>query len=461
MVALLFAGLLAARGTSASSEPAAGAVDGGTPARANAALLALCCAVLVGAFFAELAVVGTAALTQVPLPDWYAQLPILPIDENPPLYGHTPPWVGNELLALAALQSVALYGLYRVLRRNTLGGAGLALLGVSSAAMLFGALSTRGTAATFDLYLNVGYAQLGLGAYAPPDRPFAGEFGAINRLWGTPILPAAYGPLWLLIASAVARAVHGLAAQLQAFRVLGAAAFLICLALLRFARLSPAALALCALNPVLIFQYVVDAHNDIFPLAFALLAIVAARRQPWLALACVAAAGAMKLPFAVAAALAFARLDERRSRVGFAAGGIALALLATELGSGGAYLAAVSHALAYQHLSNPLDRLAHALAIGAALVAFSLAIWGRRFIPTASWTFLSFGAVVLPWYAVWGLPYAILERTFLPVYLITLPLVAFDLATSFGLTPAARILFLLVICSPIVFLVRQRRLAAA
>jgi hypothetical protein len=456
MFELFFAGLLAARRTGLAG---LGPVEAPSLGTAKIAQLALACLVLVAAFVAELRVIDVAAATQVPMPPWFARLPLVPIDENPPLNGHTPPWVGNDLLALATLQCGALYALYRSLRGRTLGIVGTVLVACACAALLGCALATHATAAGADLYLNVGYGHLGIDAYATPARPFPGEFVAINRLLGVPILSAAYGPLWIFVASAIVNAFGTLATQLQALRVAGALAFVACAFCLRAAGVTPAGVALFALNPALVFQYVVDAHNDIFPLAFALLALAVARRAPWLALICVVCAGAMKLPFAVAGALAFAQLPERGRRIAFAAAALALSLAATELGSGGRYFVSVTYALGYQRLDDPFDRLGHALAIAAAAGTFALALWARRFIASGSWTFLAFGAIVLPWYAAWGIPYAVLQRTFLPVYLILLPLLAFDLSTTFGLTPAARLLFIVVMLSPLVYLIQQRRSA--
>ena len=90
------------------------------------------------------------------------------------------------------------------------------------------------------------------------------------------------------------------------------------------------------------------------------------------------------------------------------------------------------------------------IAIASAVLATALAVWARRFVPTGAWTYLALGAVTLPWYVAWGLPYALLEGTFLPVYLVTLPILAYDLSTFFGITLAARLLFLLVVCTPLV-----------
>ncbi len=455
MFALLCAGLFA--GGRVAKAP--GRFAEGEPLEPWRAFLP--CLTLTVSFLAELRIVSLAAETQVPFPAWFANLPLLLIDENPPLHGHTPAWVGNGLLVLALIQALALYRFFFVVRSNAPNRTVVAIAASACAIMLVAALATRRMAAGIDLYLNVGYGQLGLGAYAPPALAFPDEFVAINRLWGVPILPATYGPLWLLLAKAIAQTGHSLAAQLQAFRIAGALAFLGCIPLLRAAGARAAEVAVFALNPALIFAFVVDAHNDIFPLALALAALATGARRPFVALAFAVAAGSMKLPFALAACLAFAQLDDRRRRVGFCVATIVLALAMTELGSGGRYVASASHALAYQRLTNPWDNIAHALAIGAALVATGLAIWQRRFIATASWTFLSLGAVVLPWYAAWGLPYAIVQRTFLPLYLITLPVLAFGLSTTFGPTFASRLLYVAIVCTPLVYILWRPRTAPA
>jgi hypothetical protein len=450
MSALFCAGFLIARTESTRTDEA-------PVERTRSWQVLLCCGVLVSAFWAELAVIRRAAETQQPFPAWFSKLPLLLIDENPPLNGHTPPWVGNDLALLAVVQSVALYALYRTLRHRKATSGSLAIIATSFGMMLFGALSTHAAAAGIDLYLDAGYGRLGLDAYRPPSQPFRGEFALINHLWGTPILPAVYGPLWLLVASSVVNSVHTLAGQLLAFRILGALSLLACLGLLRTMRAPAAILGLFAVNPVLIAQYVADGHNDALPLVLSLCAVAIARRSPLIALFCAVAAGAMKLPFALASALAFSQLDNRNRRLTFALATLLLSAVITVFLSHGAYLSALRYPLTYQDLPAFRDRFAHALAIAGALIATVLAIVSRRFVVTGAWPFLSLGAVVLPWYVAWGLPYAILEETFLPVYLFTLPVLAFDLSTTFGITPTARLLFVIVICTPLMLLISRLR----
>ncbi len=85
-------------------------------------------------------------------------------------------------------------------------------------------------------------------------------------------------------------------------------------------------IALFALNPAIVFQFVVDAHNDIFPLLLALLATAFAAGRPWLALALAVAAGSMKIPFAFAAGVGFSQLASRLQRVSFGVAAVALTI---------------------------------------------------------------------------------------------------------------------------------------
>ena len=85
-------------------------------AKPSALAVVLLCAMLATLFVVQLRAVEIAAATQVPFPPAYATLPVVPIDESPPLYSHTPPWVANAMLAFGVLETIALYGLYRALR---------------------------------------------------------------------------------------------------------------------------------------------------------------------------------------------------------------------------------------------------------------------------------------------------------------------------------------------------------
>jgi len=115
-----------------------------------------------------------------------------------------------------------------------------------------------------------------------------------------------------------------------------------------------------------------------------------------------------------------------------AAGGLAISALF----GGSAYLSAIRttsylyRAEFFDHTDNALH---FALACGA-LAAIALALLARRYWPAAAWSFLASAASTFGWYTVWGLPYAALERRWLGVFLVSLPLLSFLLATVYAMT---------------------------
>ncbi|HMD01683.1 MAG TPA: hypothetical protein VKG44_01840 [Candidatus Baltobacteraceae bacterium] len=457
MTAGLFLGAIAmalatliARGKAVPGAPRAAARP--APPGFLAALLGASIAAL---FLVQLRTIEIAAQTQVPFPPAYAGLPVVPIDEAAPAYGHTPPWVGNTVFALTLGQSAAMLALYRVLRARRPGRGAALGVALASALMLAGALRTPATTSE-DLYLYAGFAHLGAAAYAPPALPFQGEFRALNRLWGTPLLPAAHGPLWIGLSRASLLAGPSLAAQIEAFRVGGALFFCASVGLLLLLRCEPAVVALFALNPALVEQYVADGHNDIVCLALTMGAFLAVRRSPSLAVVLVAAAGAIKLPFALLGSLAFATLAGRRQRLLSAALALLLATGVTLLFSGGRYFVAAARVMQIYVFGDAFSAGARVAAAAVALLAFGAALWARRFNRGASWSFLAFGTELFPWYVAWGIPYAYLEASWFGVYLLSAPLVAFNLTTVYGPTTVTRAAYALLVLTPLLLLVGQR-----
>ena len=91
-----------------------------------------------------------------------------------------------------------------------------------------------------------------------------------------------------------------------------------------------------------------------------------------------------------------------------------------------------------------------------ALAAAAAALIGRRFNRGASWSFLSLGTELFPWYVAWGIPYALLEGSWLWPYLLSLPLVAFNLTTVYAPTLWTRAAYGLLLLAPLLVLVRRR-----
>ncbi|MBC5821708.1 MAG: hypothetical protein GIX01_06985 [Candidatus Eremiobacteraeota bacterium] len=277
-------------------------------------------------------------------------------------------------------------------------------------------------ATSADFYAYVGTAVAAGSPYHPAAQPFSGEHAVINVLWGLPVIASPYGPLWSAIAKFLLLPLHSLGAQLFSLRCLGAAAFAGCVIVLFVLRVPRAAIAAFALNPALIAQYVMDAHNDGLGLLLVLAALAAAR-VPIVAALLVTAAGCIKLPFLALGAVAFRsrpRCSERIGLMGFAiviaAGWYAACVGANFLsvmgGASRVYAAADGAALA-----------AHVAAAAVALVALAGALLLRRFCGGASWSFSALAVTPVPWYLGWGLPYALCSGAAVP-FLISLPLAA-------------------------------------
>jgi len=414
-------------------------------------------ALLAAAAAVQLHVIALAAQQQIPLPAWRAALPLVPIDDSAPLFGHTAAWIGESSAALALLQSTLLAALYAIARGRAFSRAGWLCIAVAGALMASAALLCSGLTSS-DVYLYAGHGRLGLGAYAPPAVRFPGEFGAINDLRGVPIYPSLYGPLWLAVASGVSFALHSLTAQLFAFRLLGLALLGACLFFLRRMQLSPALLALFALNPTFYGQFVADAHNDVLPLALTLAALWLAAQRPWLGLLLVVAAGATKLPFAIAGLVAFRTVASRRRRIALAATSVLGALAATFVASGGMYFS-TSARMSARITRDAFVVVTHDLAIALGLAAALLALVAGRYLAGASWSFVSLSTTLFPWYVAWSVPYALAEETWLPVFLCALPVATFLLTSVYALTPLTLVLYLLALAAPLVLVLRARRSA--
>jgi hypothetical protein len=419
----------------------------------------LLAALLAAAFAVQLHVIGLAAQQQVPLPAWRAALPLVPIDDSAPLFGHTSQWIGIASGALAILQAVLLASLYFALRGRTVGRATWFGLGACAVVMAVEALRSSGLTSS-DVYLYAGHGRLGLDAYAPPAARFPGEFGAINDLRGAPIYPSLYGPLWLAVAAGVVAAVHGLAAQLVAFRLVGCALFAVCAALVALLRREASSVVLFAVNPAFYEQYVANAHNDVLPLALTLGAIVVAARRTWLGVALVAAAGATKLPFALAGLVAFGAVTSRATRLALGACCVGGALAATYVASGGAYFA-TSARMSARITHDALVVATHDVTIALAVLAALLALVFVRYLSGASWSFVALSTTLFPWYVAWSVPYALLEERMLPVFLCALPVVTFLLTSVYALTPLSALLYVLAILAPLLLVARARRIRKA
>jgi hypothetical protein len=450
LIALWLASLALPRGTAQAGPASARGILPLWPLVSLVALLAAAVAL-------QFHIIALAAQQQVPLSAWRGGLPLVPIDDSAPLFGHTAAWIGESSAALALLQGALLATLYALARGRTFSRAGWLCIAAGAGVMSAAALLGSGLTSS-DVYLYAGHGRLGFGAYAPPAVRFPGEFGAINDLRGVPIYPSLYGPLWLAVASGLTSAVHGLAAQLFAFRLLGLALLAACLIFLRQMQQPPAILALFALNPAFYGQFVADAHNDVLPLALTLAALWLAARRPWLGLLLVVAAGATKLPFAIAGLVVFRSIASLKRRVALAAIGVLGAFAATFVASGGLYFS-TSARMSARITREAFILVTHDLAIALALAATLLALVSGRYLAGASWSFVSLSTTLFPWYVAWSVPYALAEETWLPVFFCTLPVATFLLSSVYALTPLTLFIYLVALGAPLILVLRARRSA--
>ena len=348
--------------------------------------------------------------------------------------GFGPPrWVHLALIATAGVESAVLYGLYRALRDRVAGTAERVVLAAGVLVMLATALRAHAVLG-MDLYAYAGFARLGVpAAYATPAAPFTGDFGAINTMWGLPLLPSPYGPLWVWIAHLAAGGAGSLSAALVALRLLAVVPFAaVAFMLLRLR--GPVFAALFALNPGIAMLYLANGHNDLFAVAGVLAAFCAAGALPLLAAVLVAAAGLVKLPYAACALLVFAGRGGLARRAAWVAVSVAIVVAGSLVFGGADYLTHLTGRVGADAATGLNALTARTIRFGLAALAVTglLAAFVRGAIWRAvAWSLVASSSAVYPWYLAGAIPYAVLERGALAAFLILFPLASALLEFAF------------------------------
>ena len=391
----------------------------------------------------------------VPMPPaFYLGLPYRVVD---PMFA-PPQWPHAALLALAVVECALLAALYRALRERVVSPAERGVLAVAAFAMMFLALDARSVLG-FDLYAYAGLAKLGVShAYATPLAPFPGDFGAINRIWGLPMLPSPYGPLWVWLAHAVVGGARSLSDALQLLRICALVPFVAIAAILRHRGIAFA--AVFALDPSMQILYVSNGHNDLAGVVLLLLALLVAAATPLAAMALTVAAGLVKLPLAGCALLVFAGRGSLARRIAWVAVTLALVIAGSLLLGGPEYARELFVRLGYDNAQHGLSTLTasvvralvFALAVSASLVVFVR----RRIWRSASWTFAALSSTIYPWYLASGLPYALLERGTLAMFLVLFPAFAALLEFAFPHLGLGQLTMLGVVVACVVQLARRQ-----
>ena len=286
--------------------------------------VAACCLVLCALFALDLWVTDAAVRGRShALPS--GLLPIATIQPGAPYLNDIDARDSMTVEAIDVLETAVLLALGWLVSARGLGRSVKPIVAATAVLMAFVALGAPATESA-DIYLYAGLAQATPSPYHAGLIPLTGENAVLNRLWGLPLLPSAYGPLWIAISKAAILFAPSLLAKLIAFRLVGVVAVIACVAMLVRLKVPRPVLVLFAVNPAIYDLFVTEAHNDLTAVAFVLAAAVARRRSRLAAVVLCAAAGAIKFPFILIAMLVFASEAMLVARLGFGLLSAALSL---------------------------------------------------------------------------------------------------------------------------------------
>jgi hypothetical protein len=402
--------------------------------RNDVALYALLCVALCATFALQTALTDRAVLSQTPLPDWFRQLPLLYFAPYAPISATVDMGLIQWTQVLAVLESAILFGIYLCLRSLEHRRTALIATTFVAAAVLV-AIALRSVTTDVDSYLYIGHGLVWPHEYAAPAAPFTADDALINRMWGTPLLPSAYGPLWNFLAHLALAGTSDLAQQALTVRLLGLGAIAVCIACVW--RLSgPSIVAFVfTLDPAMYVRYLIRAHNDLSGVALILVAAVA-RKTTWVAVILVAAAGAIKFPLLLSGLVIFWDRPTLIRRLVPAAAAALLGIAVSYVSGGSEYVVALQAVYGlYDHAPPLAERAIHLLLVAVAFAAVALALFRQRFLFGAGWSFVALGQFPLAHYLGWCLPYVLLgEASALP-FLVSWPALDQALTLEYPYTP--------------------------
>ncbi len=351
-------------------------------------------------------------------------------------YGHVAPLV----IAVVFLQSIVLAMLYLKARTRALTRADTAVVIAAVVAFVVMALRAHVLEST-DMYNYVVYAHLGMaGSYA---TRIAIDDRALRRVtdltWGV-LPPSPYGPLWQIYNRAVAN-VPSLADATMRLRSVNAIVLIGLFGGLIAGRIPIAAVLILALNPYVYNQYVVNAHNDLVPIAALTLGVVFAARSRWFVIVAAAIAGLVKLPLLVVGLATFGAIDSLKKRITVAVAVVVLDLAISFALGGQPYV----HALFYAADADRHESLAHVAVVArlAVVVLGAGAIGFMFFRRQQYWPGLlalpSLRSSYYPWYLIWLLPLAYARRSAIYPVAIAFPIVGLLLSDVYFTWPLVKV----------------------
>jgi hypothetical protein len=403
---------------------------------------ALC--VLPFLFLVQLAVIGFTARHQIAPPCWlHLPVPVV-ADLGETTGGPGLPFTSFLLVGIAAAQSFTLWLFFSARKEQHYKRYGAIIIGCVSAITLVAALFTPAMTSP-DVITYTTYAELGHSSFAKEPHAVALKNFPIENLCERRVLPSAYGPAFIAYLQMFTALSHSVSAQIVMLRIANALWFLLLLCALRTAGAPAIALSLAAVNPVLIFQYVANAHNDLIGAVFTIAGAALVKRSPLAAACAIVTAAQVKLSFAFIGILIFAELASTKRGFAWATGTFVASFIISYIFAGRTYFESIWY---YDRLLAPTADPLQYLVVACAIFALVRALLQQRFDRIFIYAFPALRIqTFFPWYAIWSLPYALLEKRYLPAFLILMPIVAVLMES--GLAKSAQIFAYFVACAAI------------
>lgn len=404
-------------------------------------------------FAAQLAVVAYAArFDRFGDHRWLARLPMHLAYFGPAAHSSAHAMVEAGIVGAVALQMLGLIAIAFGPERRTTRLAPL-LTGI----VLF-VLATSATVLTSaDVFYYAYASTVGLAMYWNSSVPVDSPYHAL--LPYVALTGDIYGPLWTQLIVAVGSFGSGLHDKIIAIRIVNVAFLLAAAAAIRLLRFPRRVQLAFALNPMIWFYDVVNAHNDIMTISLCLLAIAVVRRFPGLAIVLVAAAGAIKISYLLIGCIAFARLRARgRVVIATVLAGLASLLISWLLGGSAYFMNLLSYAQNVAARPDLNEAFFKNVSLTMSLVVLGLtvaAMLGRRLVAPAPWTYPLAAPLPYAWYLIWGVPYAALRRRGFATVLLLLPIGAALSDYVFGMQTAASILMITLVVTVAAGVVRS------
>ncbi len=353
------------------------------------------------------------------------------------IYVHDKNWVVAymHVRALAFFvvcsQSLTLAALYAATRTRKLKRFDIAVTVVAIAGFFATSFLYR-TLESTDIYSYVANARLGMiGSYASHIRVSdPGLRGVTELTWGV-LPPSPYGPLCHLYNGWVANTSSLVQATLR-IRAYNASILVILIVGLVAARVRPATILLLGLNPFVYQQFIVNAHNDLTPVAALTLGAVFARRSMWFPVVAAIAAGLIKLPLCLVGIVTLVAIRSRAVRVTMTVLIVATVAVLSLAFGGEAYIEALLNVSNRAVTHDRMQAALHAFAAVLALFSIGYAILTRRRFWPGLVAIPTLSGSMYPWYLFWLVPTAFAGVDVAAPLLIAFPVVSLFLSDVFG-----------------------------